>query len=167
MTVLRSLVVAVLASAAWSPLAARAEAPFSFDQTPGKLSKGVVPSSYDISLRPDVAKFTFTGSESVRIRVRSAAKTIAFNTLDTKVSRALLDGRAAASIATDNTKQVTTLTFSAPVAAGNHTLALAFAGKIGDQPQGLFYQKYSAPSGERVMLATQMVSTDARRMFPS
>jgi aminopeptidase N len=146
---------------------ALAEPPFSFDRTPGKLPKGVVPSSYDISLRPDVAKFTFVGSETVRIRVRSATKTIAFNTLDMKVSRALLDGRAAASIATDNAKQITTLTFATPAAAGSHRLALVFAGKIGDQPQGLFYQKYSAPSGERVMLATQMESTDARRMFPS
>lgn len=61
-----------------------------------------MPSSYDISLRTDVAKFTFTGSETVRIRVRSATKTIVFNTLDMKVSRAMLDGRAAASIATDD-----------------------------------------------------------------
>jgi aminopeptidase N len=146
---------------------ALAEPPFSFDRTPGKLPKGVVPSSYDISLRPNVAKFTFTGSETVRIRIRAASKTIAFNTLDMKVSRAALDGRAAASIATDNAKQVTTLTFASPVAAGNHALALAFTGKIGEQPQGLFYQKFSAPAGEHVMLATQMESTDARRMFPS
>ncbi len=131
-----------------------------------KLPKTIVPIDYDIALKPNVKTFTFAGTEVVKIDARSSAASVMLNTHDMTVSRASLDGRAATSIVTDNQKQITTLTFAKPVQTGRHSLALAFAGKIGDQPAGLFYQKYNSPSGEKVMLASQMESTDARRMFP-
>jgi aminopeptidase N len=154
------------ALAVWLPAAARADVPFNLDTTPGKLPKTIVPTDYDIALKPNVTTFTFTGTETVKINARSTAPTVIVNTHDMTVSRASLDGHTATSIATDNQKQITTLTFAKPVQPGRHVLALAFAGKIGDQPAGLFYQKYRSPSGEKVMLASQMESTDARRMFP-
>ena len=160
------LSLAVSACAAF-PIAARADAPYAFDTAPGKLPKTVVPIDYDISLRPDLSTLTFTGDESVRIRVRTATSTIVVNTHDMTVSRALLDGHPVAAIATDNDKQVTTFSTGAPVSPGEHRLAIAFAGKIGDQPSGLFYQKYRSADGQHTMLATQMESTDARRVFPS
>ena len=44
-----------------------AEAPFSFDTTPGKLPKTVVPRQYRIRLRPDTAALTTTGSVEVEL----------------------------------------------------------------------------------------------------
>jgi len=38
-------------------LAACAEAPFSFESTPGKLPKTVVPRRYDITVQPDLTTF--------------------------------------------------------------------------------------------------------------
>ena len=156
-----------IALAALVPAAARADAPFNFDATPGKLPKAIVPSAYDIALRTNLKSMTFTGTETVAAVAHAAAPTVVVNTHDMTVSKALLDGRAATAIATDNQKQTTTMTFPSAVAPGAHKIALTFAGKMGDQPEGLFYQKYQTPQGERVMLATQMESTDARRMFPS
>ena len=49
---------------------ARAEAPFSFGATPGKLPKTVVPTHYAIDLRPDLEKLTGAGSEVGDIEVR-------------------------------------------------------------------------------------------------
>jgi len=118
-----------------------AEPPFSFDSTQGKLPKTVVPLDYDIALRPDVRALTFTGSETVSLRVRSATNSVIFNTHDLRVTTAAFDGRRVTAISSDAQKQLTTVRLPAAASVGRHVLRLSFAGKIGDQPQGLFYQK--------------------------
>jgi aminopeptidase N len=151
-----------------SAAAARADAPYRFDTTFGRLPKTVVPLDYDIGLKPDLAARTTSGVESVRIRVRSATAKIVFNTLEMTVSKASLSNGATATIATDNQAQQTSLAFGHALAPGVYTLRLAFAGKIGTAPQGLFVQPYTTASGaHEEMLATQLESTDARRVFPS
>jgi aminopeptidase N len=152
-----------------APLAgmAAAEAPFNFDRAPGRLPKDVVPVDYTITVTPDAAKRTFTGTESVSLRFRTATDKIVFNTLNLKVQDVRLDGRPVTSVATDNAAQLTTLTLAAAAPAGMHRLTLSYSGVIETRPQGLFVQPYSKPNGgQGVMLTTQMESTDARRMFP-
>jgi aminopeptidase N len=82
----------------------------------------------------------------------------------------LVDGKElpAPAIKTDNGKELLTLTLPSELAAGDHTLALRFTGKINQQGQGLFYMRYQEEgSGARkVMLGTQFEATDARRFFP-
>ena len=64
------LVATVVALALTSGLATAAEAPFDFDQAPGRLPKNVVPLDYGIARRsPDLAARTITGSESVTLRM--------------------------------------------------------------------------------------------------
>jgi aminopeptidase N len=146
---------------------AAGEAPFSFDQAPGRLPKNVVPVDYDIAVTPDVAARTFTGTESVSLRFRAATDKIVFNTLDLKVENVRLDGKPVASVNIDNAAQLTTLTLAAPAHAGMHRLTLSYSGIINTQPQGLFVQPYATAGGpQEVMLSTQMEATDARRMFP-
>jgi aminopeptidase N len=144
-----------------------AEKPFSFDGTPGKLPKTVVPTAYDIHLVTDIAKHAFSGSETVRVTVRKATARVALNTLDMIVSSASADGNSATKITTDNKEQVTTLSFAKPLAAGTHVLRLAYTGTMQRSPEGLFYQPYRDAAGDHVMISTQFESTDARRMFPS
>ena len=50
--------------------AALAEQTFSFDGTPGKLPKTVVPLSYAIELTPDITSLALPGVETVDIEVR-------------------------------------------------------------------------------------------------
>src|SRR5947207_15806140 len=61
------------------PLALHAEAPFNFETTPGKLPKDVVPQSYDIRLKPNTEKLTFTGPEKATIELRKPTKIIRLN----------------------------------------------------------------------------------------
>ena len=44
----------------------KAEKPFDFAATPGKLPKQVVPTDYPIRILPNIEKLTFTGTETVR-----------------------------------------------------------------------------------------------------
>jgi len=146
---------------------ARADAPFRFDATFGRLPKTVVPLDYDIALTPNIEAGTTSGRETVRVRVRTATPTIVLNTLEMTITSARLSSGEAASISNDPKLQQTTLRFGHAIASGVHELQLAFSGKIGTQSQGLFVQPYTTSSGaHEKLLATQLESTDARRVFP-
>jgi aminopeptidase N len=147
---------------------ASAESPFSFATTPGQLPKTVVPRHYDLQLRPDLEKFTTRGSVVIDIEVLKPVREIVLNALDLEITKAsLLDPKETAlAHRLDADKQTLVLPLPTEIAPGNHRLLLEFNGRITAQAQGLFYVKYAAPSGKKVMLATQMEATDARRMFP-
>ena len=69
---------------------ASADQPYSFDKTFGRLPKTVVPTAYDIVLKPDIVNRRTFGHEVVRVRVRHATNTIVFNTLELTVTGATL-----------------------------------------------------------------------------
>ena len=164
---LRSLAVACLILAPTASRAVASEAPFDFDRAPGRLPKNVVPRVYDIAVTPNIAARTFTGTEAVSLRFRTASDKIVFNTLNLKLQHVRLDGRPVARVDTDNTAQLTTLTLAAAAPAGMHELTLSYTGAIDTRPQGLFVQPYTTPRDRAaVLLSTQMEATDARRMFP-
>jgi aminopeptidase N len=151
----------------------QAEAPFSFESTPGKLPKEVVPESYDIRIKPDIEKRSFTGSEIVVLNVRKPVKTITLNANAMTIASAKLFGtngenEQPATVAINEPDQTATLAFANEIAAGTYQLALDFAGKINESGQGLYfatYQEEGSPA-KKTMLGTQMEATDARRMFP-
>ena len=146
---------------------ASAEAPFTFDTAPGRLPKDVVPLHYRIAIVPQVKERTFTGTESATLRFRSATATIVFNTLNLTVRNVRVDGKPVQRVVPDNQGQLTTLTLTAPMPVGVHTLTLSYSGVIESKPQGLFAQPYTQPDGSSgLMLSTKMEATDARRMFP-
>jgi aminopeptidase N len=146
------------------------EKPFNFNETPGKLPKEVVPTEYAIRIVPNVDNFTFAGSESVKLNVRSPIHQLVLNGLELKIEAASVDGKELplSAIKTDNEKELLTLTLPSELAVGDHALELRFTGKINQQGQGLFYMRYQEHgSGTRkVMLGTQFEATDARRFFP-
>jgi aminopeptidase N len=150
------------------PLTALAVAPFDFNQAPGRLPKNVVPVDYDVAIVPDVAAKTFTGTESVSLNFRAATDKVVFNTLNLTLKDVQLDGKPVKAVATDNDKQLTTVTLAAAAPAGTHKLTLSYSGVMETRPQGLFVQPYgkSGANAGGVMVSTQMESTDARRMFP-
>src|SRR2546423_2880019 len=146
------------------------EKPFNFNETPGKLPKEVVPTEYAIRIVPNLDNFTFAGSESVKLNVRSPIHQLVLNELELKIEAASVDGKELplSAIKTDNENELLTLTLPSELAVGDHALALRFTGKINQQGQGLFYMRYQEQgSGARkVMLGTQFEATDARRFFP-
>ncbi|MDB6111032.1 MAG: pepN, partial [Pedosphaera sp.] len=145
-----------------------AESAFSFASTPGQLPKAVVPRHYDLHLRPDLEKFTTHGSVVIEIEVLKPVKEIVLNALDLEITRASLLAAKETVLEhkLDAEKQTLTLPVPGELAPGKYRLVLEFNGRITAQAQGLFYVKYAAPSGKKIMLSTQMEATDARRMFP-
>src|SRR5690242_18132961 len=151
-------------------LAAALEQPFKFNETPGKLPKEVVPTEYAVRIVPNLDNFTFAGSETVKLSVRSPVHQLVLNVLDLKIEEASIDskGLPSSAISTDNQKELLTVRLPSDLTEGDHLLTLRFTGKINQQGQGLFYVPYREQgSGVRkVMLGTQFEATDARRFFP-
>ena len=146
------------------------ENPFNFNETPGKLPKEVVPAEYAIRIVPNIGNFTFAGTETVKLNVRSPVDQLVLNALELKIEATSIDGKElpTSAIMIDKENELLTLTLPSELPAGDHTLALRFIGKINQQGQGLFYMHYQEQrSGVRkIMLGTQFEATDARRFFP-
>src|SRR5216110_3288237 len=146
------------------------EKPFNFNETPGKLPKEVVPTEYAIRIVPNLDNFTFAGSESVKLNVRSPVHQLVLNGLELKIEAASVDGKELplSAIKTDNENELLTLTLPSKLSTGDHTLALRFKGTINQAGQVLFYMRYreQGSGASKVMLGTQFEATDARRFFP-
>ena len=151
-------------------LSALGEKPFDFVSTPGKLPKHVLPQEYAIRIKPDFNKLTFSGSTSIKIEVKKPTREVILNALELKFSDVAIDGKPLprSALKMDEKQELVTLTAPGELAAGNHTIDLAYTGKINQAGQGLFYARYQehGAGAKKIMLGTQLEATDARRVFP-
>jgi aminopeptidase N len=147
--------------------AALAEQVFSFDTTPGKLPKNVVPIKYAIELKPDMANLTLSGLETVDIEVREATARIVLNAVGTSFEAVTIDGEAQrADVTQDTAAETATFTFAQPVAIGRHRLRIGFTSRINKFDRGFFFVDYPTDSGTKRMLSSKLEPSDARRIFP-
>src|SRR5262249_1586286 len=71
---------------------AAAEAPFRFEDTPGRLPKTVVPIHYSIELAPDFGNLTFSGAQTVDIEVRAPTDALVLHAVDLTIASASIEG---------------------------------------------------------------------------
>src|SRR5215471_2738132 len=110
--------------------AARADAPFSLDTTPGQLPKTVVPIHYTLDLQPNLEALTVAGSMVIDIEVRAPTDRLVLNAVDMTFSEASLDGVAPArSITVDKDAQTVALTFPSTIGIGRYKLRIAYSGQ--------------------------------------
>ena len=147
---------------------ARAEEPFAFAKTPGKLPKGVVPVEYMLRIVPDIEGGTFSGTVRVTVDIREEVAAIVLNAVGLEITRSVLDGdpQALGAAVLDPQAQTLTLPLAGKPPLGVHKLAIEFTGKLREQPEGLYIVRYKKDGQERKGLATQFEPVDARRMFP-
>ncbi|WOH65421.1 M1 family metallopeptidase [Bradyrhizobium sp. BWA-3-5] len=146
---------------------ARAEPVFSFDATPGKLPKTVVPIHYAIELRPDAENLTLGGVELIDIEVREPTARLTLNAVSTAFASVTIDGGAErADIALDAAAETATFTFAQPLAAGAHRLRVEFTAGINKFDRGFFFVDYPTDNGTRRLLTSKLEPADARRIFP-
>src|SRR5450631_2858928 len=146
---------------------AAAEPVFSFDTTPGKLPKSVVPIHYAIELTPDLESLKLAGVETVDIEVREPTARLVLNAIETAFGSVTLDdGAQPAEVALDASAETATLTFAQPIAAGSHRLRVEFTSRINKFGTGLFYVDYPTDKGVKRLLSSKLEPADARRIFP-
>jgi len=131
------------------------------------LPSDTTPDRYRLLIVPDVAAMTFTGSVDIDVTVHQATHRIVLNSADLELDdAALVDATQPARIATDARLQTATFSFDRALAAGPHTLHIAYRGRINLHAAGLFALPYATPQGERRALFTQFENSDARRFVP-
>ncbi len=144
-----------------------AESNYSFDSTPGKLPKTVIPVHYAIQLTPDIEHLTIAGDEVIDIEVREPTSRLILNAVDMSFTTATIDDDAQrADVALDTATEAATLTFAQPLTAGAHRLRIGFTAKINSFGRGLFFVDYPTSQGQKRLLSSQLEPADARRIFP-
>jgi aminopeptidase N len=151
-----------------SVLTSSSESPFKFESTPGKLPKDIVPRHYAIHLHPDLEKLVTSGTVDIDIEVLKPARQIVLNALDMEITKAAITAPKAVPLEAKVDSDAQTVSFALPetLAPGKYSLHVEFTGHLREQAQGLFYVRYLTGTGKKLMLASQMEATDARRMFP-
>src|ERR1700682_1372579 len=110
----------------------KAEKPFDFGSTPGKLPKQVVPTEYAVRIVPNVEAKTFAGTAIIKIKADQPVRQLVMNALELEVSGVMVDEQAlpASAIKLDKKQELLTLTLTSEIAAGEHAHGLSFTGKI-------------------------------------
>src|SRR3954451_20755594 len=149
------------------PGSAAAEPGFSFDATPGKLPKAVVPIHYSIELAPDLDSLALPGVEVVDIEVREPTARLVLNAVNTTFGAVTIDDDAQrADVVLDAAAETATLTFPQPLAKGAHRLRIVFTARITKFGSGLFFVDCATGQGTKRMLSSKLEPADARRIFP-
>ena len=126
---------------------------------------GPTPLRYEISVTPNADAATFTGENTITIETSEPLTSVTMNALDLAVQRASIDN-ATARAELNAEAQTLTLTPRRPLAAGRHTIRIAYSGKIFDDAYGLFRVEYQDDGQTKRALATQFEPGDARRFAP-
>eukprot|EP01062_Namystynia_karyoxenos_P059363 TRINITY_DN507_c0_g1_i3.p1 TRINITY_DN507_c0_g1~~TRINITY_DN507_c0_g1_i3.p1 ORF type:complete len:912 (+),score=335.98 TRINITY_DN507_c0_g1_i3:86-2737(+) len=136
------------------------------------LPNSVVPSHYDLSLDPDLVRFTYTGTVAITVDVHEPvtsitlhAKKLLFSAVKYKPAQG--DAQDATVISVNVKKTTLTLGFPQQIAVGSGVLTINFQGVLNDSLAGFYRSKYKSLAGEEKYLATtQFEAIDARQCFP-
>ncbi len=141
-----------------------------------RLSKDVIPSSYDIQMKPDLKNFTFTGMETISLDLKKPTKTLTLHCKEIEVDTASIllgtpartdvDKVFAQNISYDEKNETVSFFFARPIPSGRTRLNLFFRGILNDKMRGFYRSKYFFGDKEYTMATTQFEATDARRAFP-
>jgi aminopeptidase N len=132
------------------------------------LPTNVTPERYEITIRPNAEKLTFSGQEKIAVTVKSATDRIVLNAADIAFQKVALSGQTAAPrVVLDKTQQTAAFVFAKPLAPGRYTLSLDYTGMIYEQASGFFALDYAGDKGKQRALFTQFENSDARRLIPS
>ena len=141
-------------------------------ETRYRLPRSVIPLRYALTVEPDLAAATFSGSQEVRVMVVEQITEIVLNSLELELESGSLiaaDGSQVeiAKIRMDPDAERAHLELQSPASPGEWTLNLRFRGEFNRQLTGFYLSTYRDPTGEeRRIGTTHFEATDARRAFP-
>jgi aminopeptidase N len=131
-----------------------------------RLPDTVVPESYDLTFAPDLAKATFTGDETIRVKLLKPSTSITLNAAELEFQEATIASGGitqSAKVSFDEAKEQATLAVDKQLQVGSAEIHIRFTGILNDKLRGFYLSK----SERRNYAVTQFESTDARRAFPS
>jgi puromycin-sensitive aminopeptidase len=135
-----------------------------------RLSREIEPIRYKLMLKPDLDKFTFSGEETITLKLHKPTSTITLHSVDLNITDVVWKDKKQSlkgKVSFDKKTETATFTFSKKLSAGEGEVSLLFSGVLGENLRGFYRSKYTVNGQEYYMATTQFESTDARRAFPS
>jgi len=137
------------------------------------LPTDVLPHSYDLSLEPDLKKYTFSGEVAIHCDVAVATDSVLLHATELVVHDASFKAKEgdkvcdASEIVTHKKETTVGIAFDEPLPTGPGVLTVQFHGILNDQMAGFYRSRYTRADGTpAVMGTTQFEPVDARRCFP-
>ena len=135
-----------------------------------RLGTHIKPERYNLTLKPDLEAFTFSGKEVINITLDKAVKEIVLHSKDIDIETVEIaqgkDMQFAQKISYDIKSETVTFYFKKPIKKGKAKLSIVFVGIISDNLRGFYRSRYSIDGKTKHLATTQFESTDARRAFP-
>src|SRR5580704_3019052 len=131
-----------------------------------RLPQNVSPQSYDLTFEPELANATFSGDETIHIRLEKPASSIVLNSAEIEFKEAIItagSSQQTAAVAMDGKSESATLTVPDSIPAGPADIHIRYTGILNDKLRGF----YLSQTARRRYAVTQFEATDARRAFPS
>ena len=131
---------------------------------PYRLPRAVLARHYAVTLEPELAEATFTGSVSIAVDATEPVDQIVLNAIELDITSVEVNGAAAGFTLDESTER---LFIDAPLAPGPARLDIVFSGVLNDKLRGFYRSTYTDDDGrEHVVACSQMQATDCRRAFP-
>ncbi|PIR83629.1 aminopeptidase [Candidatus Kaiserbacteria bacterium CG10_big_fil_rev_8_21_14_0_10_51_14] len=135
-----------------------------------RLTTDVVPTKYEISLKPDLKKFVFEGEETIHITLKRPTRQITLHSKELKIKSAVVVEKkgeiSAQKITYDEKAETATFIFKDTLPKGSIRLKILFRGILNDKMHGFYRSSYVSNGKTHHLAVTQLESTDARRAFP-
>jgi aminopeptidase N len=138
---------------------------FGFGASAQRLPTNVIPDSYDLTFTPNLEKATFTGEETIHVRLLKPAKTITLNSAEIEFQEVKITaGSFHMVVPVTLDEKSDQVTFNVPVElpARDYFIHIKYTGILNDKLRGF----YLSQTPQRRYAVTQFESTDARRAFP-
>ncbi|MDE0031708.1 MAG: M1 family metallopeptidase [Deltaproteobacteria bacterium] len=134
------------------------------------LPDDVSPKRYDLTLKPDLERFAFSGSEAVEIEIKAPTRRVVLHATELEIHSAALERDGATlepvSIEANEEEETVAFVFGETLDPGPARLAIEFTGLLNDKMHGFYRGVYHQDGEKRTMAVTQFEATDARRAFP-
>jgi puromycin-sensitive aminopeptidase len=136
-----------------------------------RLPRNAAPSRYQLEIRPDLERASFTGRVTVEVDVLEPSERLVLHAVDLELSRVDLitpDGTGTdLEVGYIEAEQMVTLTPPRPLDPGRHILTIEYTGGLNDQLRGFYLSTFTDDAGDgRVIATTQFEAADARRACP-
>jgi puromycin-sensitive aminopeptidase len=135
-----------------------------------RLTKTVLPTRYEINLKPDLETFVFDGETTIHLTFKKPTKTITLHAIELTIDEVAImskkGNQSAQKISYDAKAETATFTFKDTIPQGKSSLRIAFRGTLNDRMHGFYRSSYEVNGVKRFMATTQFEATDARRAFP-
>ena len=131
-----------------------------------RLPRSILPSTYAVTIQPDLAAHSFTGAVTATCEVIEATSELRCNVADLTLSNVMIDG-SPVEFSLDLESEQLVIDLGGERAPGAIEFAASFAGELNDALKGFYRSTFTDDDGtEHTIATTQFQSTDARRAFP-